>query len=218
MRQLALPFGEPSRFAPEDFCPAPSNARARAWLAAPEEWSNGRLVLHGEAGVGKTHLLHIWAGQVGAALIEGTTLRGLRQVRGPLAIDDADAVPEPAALLHILNAAREFGFLALLASRQPPHRMSYKLADLTSRLRASSEVEIRAPEDELLEMLLLRLGAERQVTLSIPVRNLLLLHLPRSGFYYREAIARLDRLAVERGARITRTLAADIVAEMLAET
>jgi chromosomal replication initiation ATPase DnaA len=218
MRQLALPFAEPSRFSPEDFCPAPSNAGARAWLAAPERWSNGRLIVHGEAGVGKTHLLHIWAGQVRAQLIEGAALRGLPQIAGPLAIDDADAVPDPTALLHLLNAACEFGFAVLLASRLAPHRMGYKLADLTSRLRASSEVEIRPPEDELLEMLLLRLAAERQLNLSIPVRNLLMLHLPRSGFYYREAIARLDRLALDRSARITRGLATDIVTEMLSET
>jgi chromosomal replication initiation ATPase DnaA len=218
MRQLTLPFAELAQpYTEEDFCPAPSNAAAREWLARPEAWSNGRLVLWGEAGCGKTHLLHVWAQAHRARIFDGTSLRGLIRASGPLAVDDADLAPEPAALLHLLNAAAEEGSPVLLASRQPPARMSYKLADLTSRLRASASIEIRAPEDALLEALLTRLAAARQLNLPIPVRNLLLLHLPRAPAFYREAVARLDRLAMDRGARITRAMAAEILAEMAAE-
>jgi chromosomal replication initiation ATPase DnaA len=120
-------------------------------------------------------------------------------------------VPEPRALLHLLNAAAEAGFPVLLASRLPPARMAYKLADLTSRLRAAQSVEILPPEDELLELLLSRLCASRQLQLSLPVRNLLLLHLPRAPAYYREAVARLDRAALDKGARITRGLALEML-------
>jgi chromosomal replication initiation ATPase DnaA len=218
MRQLALPFAELTQlYTEEDFCPAPSNAAAREWLARPEAWSNGRLVLWGEAGCGKTHLLHVWAQTRGARIIDGTSLRGLIRPEGPVAVDDADLVPEPTALLHLLNAAAEIGAPVLLASRQPPIRMGYKLADLTSRLRASASIEIRAPEDELLEALLTRLAAARQLSLPIPVRNLLLLYLPRAPAFYREAVAKLDRLAMDRGARITRAMAAEILAEVVAE-
>ncbi|MBU6426498.1 MAG: DNA replication protein [Rhodospirillales bacterium] len=216
MRQLALPFAETAQpYTAEDFCPAPSNAAARDWLARPEAWSNGRLVLWGEAGCGKTHLLHIWAQARQAQIVEGATLRGLVRPTGPVAVDDADLVPDPAALLHLLNAAAEEGFPVLLACRQPPARMGYKLADLTSRLRASASVEIRAPEDDLLEALLTRFAAARQLNLPIQVRNLLLLHLPRAPAFYREAVARLDRMAMDGGARITRPMAAAMLAEML---
>lgn len=216
MRQLALPFEELAPpYIAEDFCPAPSNAAARDWLARPEAWSNGRLVLWGEAGCGKTHLLHMWAQQRRAQIVDGTTLRDLVRPTGPVAVDDADLAAEPEALLHLLNAAAEEGFAVLLAARQPPARMGYKLADLTSRLRASASVEIRAPEDELLEALLTRFAAARQLSLPIQVRNLLLLQLPRAPGFYREAVARLDRMAMDGGARITRTTAAAMLAEML---
>lgn len=218
MRQLTLPFAELTQlYAEEDFCPAPSNAAAREWLARPQAWSNGRLVLWGEAGCGKTHLLHVWAQAHGAKIITGTALRGLLRPQGPVAVDDADLAPEPTALLHLLNAAAEADVPVLLASRQPPVRMGYKLADLTSRLRASASIEIRAPEDELLEALLTRLAAARQLSLPIAARNLLLLHLPRAPAYYREAVARLDRLAMDRGVRITRAMAAEVAAEITAE-
>ncbi len=214
MRQLALPFAAEQGFAAEDFCSAPSNALAREWLAQPEGWSNGRLVLWGEEGCGKTHLLHIWAAANQATLLDGGTLQGLIRPTAPVAVDDADIVPDPRTLLHLLNAATEAGVPVLMTARTPPARQSYKLADLGSRLRASEAVEIRAPEDELLALLLTRLTAERQLTLRIAVRNYLLTHLPRTAAALREAVARLDRIAFDRGARLTRALAAELLEDL----
>jgi chromosomal replication initiation ATPase DnaA len=215
MKQLTLPFAEEQNYAPEDFCPAPSNAAARELLARPDAWSNHRLILWGQAGCGKTHLLHIWAQTNQAEIINAALLQELHRVTRPIALDDADLAPSPQALLHLLNNAAEADQPVLLAARLPPARMAYKLADLTSRLRAASAVEIRPPEDELLEQLLTRLAAARQLNLSIPVRNALLLHLPRAPAFYREAVARLDHAALDRSARITRQLALEIVAGLL---
>jgi chromosomal replication initiation ATPase DnaA len=220
MKQLALPFAEALHYAAEDFCPAPSNAAAREWLLSPARWHNGRLVLWGEAGCGKTHLLHIWAKAQNAEILASEALTGIRRVTRPIALDDADLAPDPAALLHLLNMAAEAGQPMLMAARLPPARMAYKLADLTSRLRAASAVEIRPPEDELLAQLLTKLAAQHQLSLSIPVRNALLLHLPRAPAFYREAVARLDRAGLERtgegrGARITRAVALEIIAGLI---
>ncbi|HEX7390266.1 MAG TPA: chromosomal replication initiator DnaA, partial [Acidiphilium sp.] len=68
-RQLVLPFDETEDFAAADFVEAPSNATARTALAAPDAWVNGRLVLWGEAGCGKTHLARLWAETHGAAIL-----------------------------------------------------------------------------------------------------------------------------------------------------
>jgi chromosomal replication initiation ATPase DnaA len=218
MKQLALPFAEARNYAAEDFCTAPSNAAARDWLARPEAWTNGRLILWGEAGCGKTHLLHIWAASVGAEVMNGATLHGvIRPTAEFLAIDDADIVVEPRALLHLLNAASENATPVLMTARLPPARQSIKLADLASRLRAAETVEIRAPEDELLALLLTRLAADRQLSLSIPVRNFLLTYLPRTAAYLREAVARLDRATLDRGIRITRQLADEILTDLIHE-
>jgi chromosomal replication initiation ATPase DnaA len=215
MKQLILPFADPQSFAAEDFCPAPSNAAARALLQRADGWSNGRLILWGEAGCGKSHLLHIWAQSHHAEIIDCASLHELHRVTRPVAVDDADLAPDPQALLHLLNNAAEAGQPVLLAARLPPARMAYKLADLTSRLRAASAVEILPPEDELLDQLLTRLASARQLNLSIPVRNALLLHLPRAPAFYREAVARLDHAGLDRGARMTRALALEIIAGLV---
>lgn len=215
MKQLVLPFVEAQGYAAEDFCAAPSNAAARDWLERPEAWSNGRLVLWGEAGCGKTHLLRIWAASNHAALLHGPDLPEMSRPAGPVAVDDADILNQPRHLLHLLNAAAEAHQPVLMAARLPPSRQSIKLADLSSRLRAAETVEIRAPEDELLALLLTRLAAERQLVLSISVRNYLLTYLPRTAAAMREAVARLDHATREVNAKITRRLAAEILEDLI---
>ena len=119
---------------------------------------------------------------------------------GGIAIDDADLAPEE-PLLHLLNASAEAGCPALLASRTPPARWPIRLADLASRLRAITAVEIGPADDSLLRALLLRLLGERQLAVPQAVQEWLLLRLPRTPEAIREAAARLDRLALALGAK-----------------
>jgi chromosomal replication initiation ATPase DnaA len=216
MKQLPLPFAETPGYLAEDFIESPSNEAAREWLARPEAWPEGRLLLWGEAGCGKTHLLHVWAKSCGAVILNGGVLRGLDGLpAGPVAVDDADAVADETALLHLLNAAAEAGQKILLTAAQPPARQRIELPDLASRLRAAQAVEIRPPEDELLAALLTHLAAGRQLTLSIPVRNFLLTRLPRTPAVLREAVARLDRAALASGGRISRQMAVNLLGDLI---
>jgi chromosomal replication initiation ATPase DnaA len=215
MRQLALPFDEAPGFAAADFVDGPSNELARKWLGKPDYWTNGRLVLWGDAGCGKSHLLHIWATAHGAAVYEGLTLRGLPGLLdGPVAVDDADAAPDEAALLHLLNGAAEAGRPVLLTARLPPARQDFALADLASRLRGSLAVAILPPDEAMLDTLLTRLIAERQLALRLEVRNFLTSRLPRSPAAFREAIARLERAAA-MGVKPNRAAAAGLLADLM---
>jgi chromosomal replication initiation ATPase DnaA len=211
-RQLPLPFAHVPHFATADFLPAPSNAAALAWLERGEAWPQGRLALWGPPGSGKTHLLHVWAARTGAAILPGHALR-FRPFAGPLAIDDADTAPE-LALLHLLNAAAEAGLPALLTGRAPPARWTTALPDLASRLRAVNVVEIAAPEEALLRILLARLLAERQLAVPEAVQEWLLLRLPRTPAAIREVAARLDHAALAAGGRASRMMAARVLADM----
>ena len=216
--QLILRFPPMQRFAAADFLPAPCNAAALTWLARTQEWPNRRLALWGEAGNGKTHLLHIWAERAGAALLRGQSLHGLTElpIRGGIALDNADATADEAALLHLLNAAYEAGLPLLMAGRTPPARWETRLPDLASRLRAVSAVAIEAPDDELLRALLIRLVRDRQIAVPEAVHEWLLRRLPRTPAALREAVERLDEAALAGGSAITRTLAAAVLADMIA--
>jgi chromosomal replication initiation ATPase DnaA len=214
MKQLPLPFVHRPGFAAVDFLEAPSNAAALSWLARTGDWPDGRLGLWGAAGCGKTHLLHLWAGRNDARVVAAPALTELPPAR-PLAIDDADAAGDEAMLLHTLNAAAEARCPVLLAARLPPARWTTKLPDLASRLRAITTVEIGAPEDLLLRLLLVRLLAERQVPVIPAVQDWLLLRLPRSPAILHEAVARLDRASLAARGPVTRAMARRVLGDLL---
>ncbi len=213
---MALAIFPTPRFAEADFREAPSNAQAYAWITRTAEWPNHRLALWGDAGRGKTHLLHIWAERTGAALWLGRTLSALPDLPpAGIALDDADAVAEETALLHLLNAAGEARLPVLLAARQAPARWPVRLPDLASRLRAVTAVELGAPEDTLLRALVARLLADRQIRLPDAVQEWLVRRLPRSADALREAVVRLDTASLDRQRRITVPFAASVLADML---
>jgi chromosomal replication initiation ATPase DnaA len=216
-RQLPLPFEHEPQFADVDFLVAPSNAEALAFLARTADWPHGRLALWGEAGTGKTHLLRIWAARTGATRLDGPTLPPEPDApEHPVAVDAADAAAER-PLLHLLNSAAEAGQPVLLAGRTAPARWPVGLPDLASRLRAVTAVEIRAPDDALLRVLLLRLLAERQIAVPEAVQDWLRERLPRTPAAIRDVAVRLDRASLAAGKRVNRAMAAAALDGLLAE-
>jgi chromosomal replication initiation ATPase DnaA len=215
--QLPLPFPHRPAFSAADFLAAPSNTGALAWLDRTDDWPERRLALWGEAGCGKTHLLHVWAARNRALICGADQLPGSSPLPSApaFAIDEAEALVDEIAMLHLLNATREAGLPVLLAARAPPSRWPVRLPDLASRLRAITAVWIGPPEDSLLRALLGRLLAQRQLSVSEELQEWLLLRLPRTAAALLHAAALLDRAALAAGARITRPLATRALAGLL---
>jgi chromosomal replication initiation ATPase DnaA len=178
------------------FIAAPSNEAARTWLDRTDVWPDRRLALWGAADRGKTHLLRIWAARTGAAVLEGPSLSGFPEVTSPFgaAVDDADRADE-AALLHLLNTARDLSRPVLLTGREAPARWPVTLNDLASRLRAITAVEVGAPDETLLRQLLMHWLEEHRLVADEALHDWLLLHLPRSPQAMRQAVERLDKKA-----------------------
>ena len=219
MRQLPLPIPPRHAFDEASFLAADCNEAARTWLGRTEVWPELRLALWGGEDCGKTHLLRIWAQRNGADVIHGPDLSGFPDVASPagVAVDDADRAEE-AALLHLLNTARDLGRPVLLAARLPPARWEIGLRDLASRLRAITTVEVGAPDDDLLRRLLLHWLAERQLVADETLHDRLLLRLPRSPEVLRAAVARVDAEALaSRRRTVTPAMVRDALAAAEAE-
>jgi chromosomal replication initiation ATPase DnaA len=214
--QLGLPFTYSQRYEAADFIAAASNHAALTWLDDPAAWPGQRLAVHGEPGTGKTHLLHLFAFRRNALLLDGPALRRLQDLpgTGAIAIDDADAMADQPALLHLLNMAGEAGRPVLLAGQAAPAFWGTTLADLTSRLRAMQAVRLENPDDALLAALLRRLLADRQMAVPPAVQDFLLLRLPRAGGALRAAVRRLDSMSLAAGGRVTRAMAASVLAAL----
>jgi len=213
-RQLPLLIPTRRDYGEAGFLTAASNEAARVWLGRTEIWPDRRLALWGGEDRGKTHLLRIWAARTGAKVVDGPSLTGFPEVMSVAgaAVDDADRADE-AALLHVLNTARDLGLPVLLAARLPPARWPVTLPDLASRLRAITAVEVEAPDDDLLRLLLLRWLAERRLVADESLHDRLLLRLPRSPEVLLAAVARLDQEALtSRKRTVTPAMVRDALA------
>ncbi|WP_376096825.1 chromosomal replication initiator DnaA [Roseomonas sp. CCTCC AB2023176] len=212
-RQLPLPLAvRPEPLA--DPIPDPSNAVVRTWLADPLSWPFGRLAIHGPEGCGKSAYLAQAARRLELRILRGAELRGLPPA-GPTALDDADLVPDEAALFHLINACAEGGHLLLLVGRAAPSRWPVRLPDLASRLRATSTAEVEQPSESLLRALLTRQFSARQLRIEPALVYWLLARLPREAAVLSEVAARLDRAAMADGRAITRALARATLADLL---
>jgi len=218
LTQLVLPIGGDPSFAAADFIADASNQEALRWLATPSSWPDGRLVLAGPAGTGKTHLLHATAQALGWTLLRGPDQRGLPEMpRTGVALDDADFPGEETALLHLMNACAEAKLSLLMAAPSAPSRWRVQLADLRSRLAATAVAQLDEPSDALLDALLAKHLADRQMQLDPGLLTILRLRLPRRAAVMEEAVARLDRASLIAGRKLSRAAALAVVTPLLDE-
>jgi chromosomal replication initiation ATPase DnaA len=220
--QLVLALRHDPSLEEADFVAAPSNQAALAWIARYPDWPAPLLALHGPAGSGKTHLLHLWRRRAQAIMPNPGLLEveSLPQVLGharAVALDVAGDEPavDRRALLHLYNMMRDRGGHVLLASRQAPAHWRIDLPDLRSRLAAAPGVAIEPPDDQLLAAVLGKLFADRQLRPDQEVIDYLVPRIERSLAAAGRIVAALDRRALTLKRDITTALAREYLEETL---
>lgn len=218
-RQLTLPL--PVRVAEgrEDFFVAPANALALSLLDAPETWAQGRMLLLGPEGAGKSHLAAIWAAERSATIRTASDLTpetvAALAAAGAVVIEDAHHLAgQPAAeqaLFHLLNLIAAEGGRCLMTAPCPPRDWGIALPDLKSRLDATQSVRISPPDEALLAAVLVKLFADRQLTVPKSLIDWLVLRMERSLGSARAVVAALDARALAEGRAITRAMAAEVL-------
>jgi chromosomal replication initiation ATPase DnaA len=212
MTQLAFDLPHRTAFGRADFLLSASNREPVAWIDRWPDWQAPALVLHGPAGCGKTHLLHLWQERTACRIVDGARLeaagvsRLVAESAARIALDRGEHADER-ALFHLYNAVAEAGGSLLVAARLPAASWGVALADLASRLRAAPAVGVGAADDELLAALLVKHFADRQLRVTPEVIAYLLPRIERSAAAAAALAARLDLLALERGRRVTVALA-----------
>lgn len=179
MSQIALPLmvgaSGPSRIVLGN-----ANAAAFEAMALAATWPFRTAVLAGPPRAGKT-LIARW--------FEGT---GLGE-----AIDDADRVDET-ELFHRWNRAQESGTPLLLVTGLHEAGWTIALPDLASRLGAALQLEIGAPDEEMLGELLEIHAEIRGLALGPGAASYLVPRIERSHMGIELLIETIDRLSLER--------------------
>ncbi|MGH6681706.1 MAG: chromosomal replication initiator DnaA [Bradyrhizobium sp.] len=215
-RQLAFVLPHEESRSRDDFLEGPANAAALALIDAWPDWPGRAMMLVGPEGSGKSHLAAIWSELAGA---RSTAARALSPVSVPAALATGALVMEDLrsgdfderALFHLLNLAREDAAFVLITARLPASALQVELRDLGSRLRALPIVSLLPPDDQLLRALIVKLSADRQLSIDEAVVGYVASRIERSYAAARQAIDLLDREALRLGRPITRALAAELL-------
>lgn len=217
-QQMPMPLALPVRLTRAEFKTAPCNAAALAMLEQGD-WPQGKLVLTGPEGSGKTHLLHVWAGARDAVLMDAKVL-GAADIaaiaaQGAVAIDDASQAAghkaNETALFHLHNLLAAQGGQLLLAARAPARDWGIVLPDLASRLQAAAHIGLGAPDDALLAAVLDKLFTDRQLNIPDTLIPFLLARMTRSLAAAQRLVAQLDAESMSRKKPVTVKLAADVM-------
>lgn len=217
-RQLTFDLGRRPALGREDFFVSPANAAAVTAIEDWTGWPQGKLVLVGPEGAGKTHLVAVWSALSGAAILHASALGqadlpGLA-AGGAVAVRDADRVSDEAALFHLHNLLAEARGALLLSARTPPARWPLRLPDLASRMQAASVVTLGPPDDALLGAALLKGFADRQLAVQPSLLEYLIPRMDRSMAGAARLVAALDAAALEGKRPVNRTLAALVLARL----
>ncbi|MGM0449996.1 MAG: DnaA regulatory inactivator Hda [Pseudomonadota bacterium] len=190
--------------------------RLRDWVA---ESGSPSVLICGDAGAGKTHLLNAVClaaeagGQhpVSLSLSEASALapEALQGFEGfdPVCLDDLDALPEEAAwqesLLHLFNRVQDAGGRLLIAGRQPPAAMQWVLPDLASRLRALPVWQLALPDDDQRAAMLQARAEHRGLDMPGDVTRYILRRAPRDPGELLGLLDRLDEASLRHQRRLT---------------
>ena len=214
-RQLVLDLPHRTALGRDDFFVTPCNQEALAFIDRWPNWPTPLTVLCGPSGCGKSHLAAVWQEQIGAISLDQSDFRSVISRIGPkeccFVLDLTDGITDEEALFHLYNRVTEQNGGILVTAPSPPARWTFNLADLESRLRAAPVLNIGQADDELLEAVLIKLFADRQLRVEPGVVGYLLRRMDRSLGAARDLVATLDKAALAEHRTISVPFARSIV-------
>lgn len=191
MTQTLLPLVAPVSYAQSDYIVTDSNRALYDSVLQPDKWNSYGCLLIGEKGSGKTHLAHIWKDHFHAHHAEAKTIvDGQYSPDKFLVVENIEAA-KPEVLFHLLNVVKSSGQKILLTASEEP-KSFMRLPDALSRLNALFVLHIPQPDEALLEALLRKFFADRQLRVESDVIKFILVRCERSYRALDNLVQRLD--------------------------
>ncbi len=212
-RQLIFEWPTGVALGAEDFFVTDANRAAYTMIAAPEIWPQGKLVLTGPEGSGKSHLARVFAARHGADIISAENLPEGLHPTGAIVVEDVDRLPHAheESMFHLHNHQLAHRLPLLITARTLPVRWNIRLPDLASRMQATTPASITGPDDALLQAVLMKLFADRQIMPPPSVVTYLATRIERSFASAQRIVGDVDTAALTDKRAITVKLVAAVL-------
>jgi DnaA family protein len=215
MRQLILDLLPENPPGLDNFVPG-GNAEIVTALSAwalPENRETS-LLLYGESGSGKTHLLRACADAYHDALVTPLLDEGMASGDAPwcVAVDNVEALSGDGqiALFNLFNRLRATGGRLLTAANQPPRHLPLR-EDLRTRLGSGLVYRLTPLTDAEKQTALAAQAAARALTLPPGALDYLLARARRDMRHLMAILAALDRYSLEYKRPITLPLLREVL-------
>ncbi|MGL1920434.1 MAG: DnaA/Hda family protein [Hyphomicrobiales bacterium] len=227
-QQFALNLTSEKSFDVDEYIIMPSNQLLVDQLLSLEIQSSPLTILFGNEMSGKTHLSHLWQQKFNANFlpdeflkIEEASFPALAELvaSSPLIIDDIDQknICEN-TIFHLINLAIQAKQPLLFTSVKPLPLWNIALPDLLSRLKAAKHIEIPSPDDMLMEIILSKTFAEKQLNVSDTVLAYILVRIERSIAAIVQLVETLDQMALQQKKPVTRGMVAKLFEDNIIKT
>jgi len=216
--QLSFSLSKKENLDRDNYFVSQANQSAVSLIEDWINWPSRKLILVGSEGSGKTHLGHLWAGEVGATIISATTLME-QQIselsKAPVLVEDINEIqrnqPVEIVLFHLHNLLYSEGHSLLMTSQILPGRLSFSLEDLQSRIEASTIAKLHPVDDDLLGAILIKMFADRQIYFSDKLLTYVLSRVERSYTAAKLFVEEVDSKAMAESRVIGKKLVRDIL-------
>lgn len=214
--QLPLDLSHSVSHLREDLIESEANRTAVAMVDSWPNWPGNVVVLAGPVGSGKTHIASTWSEMSDALTLRANEfasqqddlIKKVGEGNNVLLEDLVEGFQEEQGLFHLINSVKSAGSYCLITSRYWPKEWNIKLPDLRSRLMAAQLVELSEPDDNLLRQVMVKLFADRQISVEAHVIDYCVLRMERSLESAARLVSLIDAKALAERKTITRKIAA----------
>ena len=201
MEQSFFNYNLRPNFSLNDFFVGSANIEAYNLLINTKKINN--LFLIGPPKSGKTHLSFIWQKKFNG-IIYNNNINQILENKSDIIIDNIFNNINEEEIFHIINHCSSVNCRILVTSNIGLNEYTFKLKDLSSRLKTFINVNIDLPDDELLVNLMTKLFHDKQIIVKNPeIFHYIIKRVDRSYEKIFYLIDKIDNLLMKKNKQLT---------------
>lgn len=208
-KQEVFDFPQVEQLNWSDFVESDENRNVLQYLKQWQSWTTNSLIIYGAPGVGKTHVVSLWAQSANAACVRPDNMHQVRKLFETdvnFLMDDFEEFLQPQNyqwLFDFMNILNEKHRYLIIISRDSPSSWNISLPDLRSRLLLVPALKIQSPSDGLLFHIAKKIAKDNGITISDECVKYILNNVTRDVHTVRNTIYTLNKLSLEQKQSVT---------------